>query len=222
VAVSVLDDWRNRLDFAIRSRLRFGREVTERSVLASDLAWQEDARAFLFRLPWTRLLNALPDTLEIADVGARTFALAPVLRACLAGKRAHITGIELDAYRRFPDFRTRKDHGEYWAKQVDGAYFAGDVRAFRTPVDVLFLLDPFVSEAPLLAWGLPLTELAPLPIFAHCVSVLKRPGLLVISNPTDDEARISDALLHAQGLKEVHRTTHCGLSARILRVFSAP
>ncbi len=63
------------------------------------------------------------DRLAVADVGCRTFLFAPVIERCFAahGLRVELHGIELDAFRRFTDLRTRQDHGRFYAALVDCA-----------------------------------------------------------------------------------------------------
>ncbi len=208
-----LRDLRNRVDFFLRSRVRLGRDVDAAAMVAQDAPLQAEFGDCLSRFDWRSALTRFSgrDRLVVADVGCRTFHFAPVLERCFAthGFRVEPHGIELDAFRRFTDLRTRQDHGRFWAAQVEaGRYHAIDVREFREPLDVAFLLNPFVTREPLLRWGLPLRTFAPEAIFDHLAALLRpRRGLLYTSNPTEEELTITRTIAQAAGfspMREQH------------------
>jgi hypothetical protein len=209
----ILRDLRNRADFLLRSHLRWGRKIDAQKAARLDAPLQADFEAFLARFDWRDALApfAPGQRLNVADVGCRTFLFAPVLERHLQalGFRATLHGIELDAYRRFTDLRTRADYGHFYAASVEAGHFhARDVLDFRTELDIIFLLDPFVALDPLLSWGLPRSHFAPARIFAHLRTLLS-PGraVLVTSNPSEDERDITRALAEAEGFRcrEEHR-----------------
>lgn len=149
---------------------------------------------FIENFPWPEAAtpNAL---LKVADIGCRTFFLAPALEAIFRrrGFLPEIHGIEVDAFRRLADFRTRKEYGDYFASLIpSGEFHAIDFLEWNEEVDVAFLLNPFVQERSVLAWGLPLRFLQPGALFAHCAHTLKENGLLLVSAPTVEEKEKSD------------------------------
>ena len=74
-------------------------------------------------------------------------------------------------------------------------------------LNVAFLLNPFVSKEPILAWGLPLRQLEPMALFRHAEELLKtRQGLLVLSNPSEEEQETSLYMANRAGFS-VHSQT---------------
>ena len=174
-----------------------------------DQRLQEEFKQFLGLFDWQIILKSLesfavavplavavpPSALTVADIGARNFAFAPILDAHFKalGYRPTIHGIEIDAYRRLINFHTRADYGHYYAKSIpSGQYHPIDFLKWNQPLQVGFLLNPFVTREALLAWGLPLSELQPVKIFHHAYSLLKpQKGVLVLSNIDEHEIGIS-------------------------------
>lgn len=209
--ISVVKDLRNRLDYFLRNRLTWGREIPEGfPVPQMDLRFQEEVREFFDAFPWPEILEPAPRdrALVVADIGTRNFATAPVIDDLFArqGFAIDLHGIEVDAYRRLRDFRTRKNYGDFFARQARRArYHALDFCEWRAHCDFIFLLNPFVSEEPLLAWGLPLPKLRPRAIFERAAaSLTKYRGQLLLCCPTEEELEISAAHADAVGLVATH------------------
>ena len=204
-----LVDLRNRLDFFLRSLLRFDLAVDATAVLAHDAPFHAEFDSFFSMFTWEAALLGLraKKTLVVADIGCRTFLYAPVLerRFAALGVDSILHGIEIDAYRRFTNLRTRNDYGRFYASRVsNGHYHPIDVRKFAEPLDVAFLLDPFVLPEPLVRWGLPTTTFAPTDIVTHVYDMLApQQGVLVTSNPTDEEFAITKKLCAAAGFRLV-------------------
>ncbi len=205
----LLRDLRNRLDFFLRSQVRWGRRVDGASVLAHDAPFHAEFDAFFSLFHWEAALAALRGKaqLTVADIGCRTFLYAPVLerRFATLGVATSLHGIEIDAYRRFTNFHTRHDYGQFYASCVkNGRYHPIDVLSFLEPLDVALLLDPFVLPEPLLRWGLPKATFAPEKIVNHIYDQLRpQRGLLVTSNPTEEEFAITNSLCRAAGFSPV-------------------
>lgn len=204
-----LYDLRNRVDFALRSHLRLRRPVADDAVLAGVAEQQAEFASWVRRFPWERFAPGWSGRrLVVADVGCRTFVHAAPLDALLAsyGLEATLHGIEFDAWRRFVDLRTRYDYGVFHAARIrDGRYHARDFLTFQEPLDLAFLTEPFVTEDPLLCWGLPLSRLTPRAIFAHAHSLLApRRGLLLVSNPDEEEYAAARGHFAAVGFHVIH------------------
>lgn len=187
---------RNELDFALRALLPFGLPV--RQPKAIDLRFAAEVTEFLQLFDWPRLLPTQMTRPRVLDVGSRNFATVLSLQKIFegAGREASFEGIEIDAYRRLADFRTRADYGHYYAAQVPRARFhAMDFLHWTAPADVVFLLNPFVTIHPLLLWGLPGRHFRPERTFEHAASLLTPgQGLLVVSSPTEHEFAIASSL----------------------------
>jgi hypothetical protein len=198
----------NSLNFAIRSKLSWSRPLSGRDALiVRNEKLQAEFKSFLELFDWDELgLVASPGTkLKVADVGARDFSFGPVIRDHFEafGFKAEIHGIEIDAFRRYSNFRSRADYGRYYADQLeDGAYHAIDFLNWHEDLDVCFLLHPFVTPEPPLRWGLPLGAFKPRRLFDHAAHLLrKKTGTLVLSSPTSREFEISCRLAQGAGLE---------------------
>ncbi|MEB3244513.1 MAG: hypothetical protein VKJ06_00810 [Vampirovibrionales bacterium] len=131
------------------------------------------------------------------DVGAKNWDYGQALTRVLAPKA--ITGVELDAYRRYADGYCRWDYAQTHAKAMaefaPAHYIAGDVCALTEPFDGISWFFPFVVPAPLVAWGLPDQCFKPQALLQHVLGLLKPGGLLFIVNQGDWEAEAQAELL---------------------------
>jgi hypothetical protein len=76
--------------------------------------------------------------------------------------------------------------------------------SFAKCLDAAFLTGPFVTESPLLHWGLPLSRLTPGTIFSHARSLLApRRGMLLVSCPDEEELAASRASWTAAGFSAI-------------------
>ena len=191
------------LDYSLRSLLRFpGPPVKEGSPLDARVANEvgQFLRGFL------EVVAQVRPTPTVLDVGAKNFYLAPVLDAFFRrqGCDPAIHGVEVDAYRRYSSFRTRRQYGDFYAAQISrGTYHAQDFLTLSLDCDVIFLLNPFVSIEPLHAWGLPKRLFRPDALFehaAHCLSL--RGGVLICSSPNEEELKTVTAFATRLGLRE--------------------
>lgn len=120
------------------------------------------------------------------DVGAKNGSMLPGLvtatgRGCDA--------VELDAHRRYLWGSTRRVYGESIAKGFDDCRFiAGDVRSLDGPWALVTWWLPFLFEAPLVAWGLPASQLVPLELLQHVTSRVLPGGALFVVNQGEAEA----------------------------------
>jgi hypothetical protein len=145
------------------------------------------------------------------DVGSKDFRYASALARWLQRSGAEtprevsLTGIELDGHPIYADLHARKDHGEAYAREVDGADVRYAVKDFLAhaegEVDVVFLFFPFVLEYALLRWGLPRSFFLPARIVRHAHEMLRRGGLVVVMNHTEAERRRQVELLSEAGFE---------------------
>lgn len=188
---------RNKIDFKLRSVIRLKRPVDGESPIPGiDYKVQKEFQNFATLFPWASALAHMgkENTLVVADVGARNFCFAPIIDTLFKdlGYKIELHGIEIDSYRRLANLHTRYDYGMFYAKQCrDAAFHPIDFMKFTTPLDICFLLNPFVSDEPTLQWGLPLTVLKPKDFFEHAYSLIKPNGLCILSNPSAEEYEIA-------------------------------
>ena len=173
-----------------------------------DLGFQRELDQFLNLFSWQPVLQGRPHPLIAADIGCRNFALAPVLHQLFQklSVSSQIYGVEIDAHRRLANFRTRGDYGRFFANQVpSGQFEAIDFLQWRKDLDVAFLLNPFVSEDPILDWGLPKKFLKPTAILKHARELLeRRQGILLLSSP-EEEWEISFGLARKSGFSLIEK-----------------
>ncbi len=200
---------KNTIDFFLRSQLRIPFPINEKETthpLAVKL--QDEMEVFLKAFDWKKHLSGRSiKKLRIADVGTRTFSIAPVLDRVFRelGFEPEIHGIEIDAFRRFSNLHSRADYGNYYARKIPNGYFRPiDFLDFKSEMDVILLLHPFVTMEPLLNWGLPAKEFKPEIIFGHARKLLEgESSLLLISSPTAEEFNISERLARKTGFNLV-------------------
>jgi hypothetical protein len=142
------------------------------------------------------------------DVGAKNWAYADALHAFTANhlgtNEGRIEGVELDAYRRYPDLCTRKQAADAYIQNLVGMhYHAQDVLTWTQPVQIISHFLPFIFEDPLLAWGLPLNDFQPAAILQHLLNLLEPGGMMLIINQGEAEAREQGRLIEAVGFSSV-------------------
>lgn len=139
------------------------------------------------------------------DVGAKNFDYVDALGGfwSRAGGRRTVllTGLEVDAHRRYTDLRTRKAWADHYASSVPGArYLAGDLEFHRERYDAITWFFPFVTEFPLRRWGLPTRLFRPQALFDHAWDLLEPGGVMVIVNLNRDEAARQHEILGRRGV----------------------
>lgn len=149
----------------------------------------------------------LPDSLVALDAGCGDWFYVQALYKLLGrsnGKfprQVELDGVELDAYRLYAGFHSRRDWAEAFAAGLEGArYIPGDIRQYRRPVDIAFLLFPFLFEGELQRWGLPRRFLRPAELLRHVYGLLRPGGILLIANVGAAEREEQHRLLAEAGV----------------------
>lgn len=140
-----------------------------------------------------------PDgVVRAVDIGCGDFHYAAVLQQWLSRhsgppRPVVLRGLELDGYGVYRDGHSRADHARARAAR---ASVAGSVVRFevadaaRVPLpeqDVVTLFFPFLTAHACLAWGAPLSRLAPRRLLRRAVRAVRPGGLLVVANQTAAE-----------------------------------
>ena len=132
------------------------------------------------------------------DVGAKNGAMLPGLATAV---RRGCDAVELDAHRRYLWGSTRRVYGERMARAFpDCRFISGDVRTLEGPYAIVTWWLPFLTAAPLEAWGLPDRFLAPLELLRHVTECLVPGGALFIVNQGEAEADLQQRLFVELGL----------------------
>jgi hypothetical protein len=109
--------------------------------------------------------------------------------------------VELDAHRRYLWGTTRRAYGEAMARALPGCRFvAGDVRSLEGPWALVTWFLPFLTAAPLEAWGLPASALAPRELLRHVCERVVPGGAVLVVNQGEEEASLQAELFESLGL----------------------
>jgi hypothetical protein len=132
---------------------------------------------------------ALPAGVTAADIGPSSWFYVQALAASLTHygtdqpRAIHLTGFEVDAYRLYADFHTRRDHALSNMRGLAGVeYVDQGFNPAPSAYDVITSFFPFVFEKDHMEWGLPGRLFHPLDLLNASLVSLKPGGLLVIVN----------------------------------------
>lgn len=134
------------------------------------------------------------------DIGCKNGAYFPALGSFTG---SGWNGIELDAYRRYWNLASRRDHGCFIAKPFDCHYISGSLLNFKPsqPYQLITWFLPFVVESPLNAWGLPRRFYQPTALLQHAYQLLAPGGTLLILNQGEWETEVQQRLFIATSIK---------------------
>ena len=134
------------------------------------------------------------------DIGCKYGAYFPAL-ASFTG--SGWDGIELDAYRRYWNLASRRDHSRFMAKPFDCRYIPGSLLDLKPPepYQLITWFLPFIIETPLKAWGLPRRFYQPTALLQHAYDLLAPGGTLLIINQGEWETEVQQRLFTATSIK---------------------
>lgn len=193
----MFDEIRNNIDFFIRNKTRFSRKnfiETDEDLLSRNI--QEN-------LYTTDVLNQVfekktSEKTKILDIGSKNWFYAKGEYEFFNSfcKNFEIDGIELDAYRLYSNFFSRYEVAQYHIKELKNTnYIAGNLLDLNKNYDYIIWLLPFITKAPLKAWGLPKRFFCPTKLLKHAYNLLNRNGQMLIVNQGEEEAQIQKSLL---------------------------
>lgn len=199
-------------EFWIRNLLRFPVKAGQEHLNSEETrGLQAECREFIEAglSSYRKVLSeTLPDEFVTLDIGCKNFFLGPVIETIFEdlGKHPEIHGIEIDAFRRYHNLRSRADYARGFARQMKrGTFHPINVERWTTPSDFIFLLNPFVTIQPHLKWGLPKRLFRPAPFFEHVVGLVRPGGWILSSSPTDAERLEVRKLAIENGMKQAHQ-----------------
>jgi hypothetical protein len=201
--------------FALRRHLNFSRSnYSERPVLTlTNLSInQKDHIAFLKKeynvnfeshlneihsLESYHLLHLLHTTIQklswqphkaqnLVDVGSKNFFYANALYSFFKPNR--LTGIEIDAFRLYPNLHTRFSSAQYYIKNTPNTfYMVSDFIQYNEQAMGILLQYPYVTKAPLILADLPVSLFKPDALFKHARHLLVENGWLLMINQGIEE-----------------------------------
>ena len=226
-----LDNLRNNFDFLLRNPLsrknycekpedlsdvfenreeeKFYNALKEK--YGSDLENNTTQRIFLeniyFLNVFDKCLTKIPkEDLSVLDVGSKNWSYVKseyCFFKSFSGEFA-LNGIELDAYRLSSRFFTRYEIAKFYTRDLpDAHYIAGDFLEHKGKYNYIIWILPFITEYPLVKWGLPLRYFKPERMLEHAYSLLNTNGELLIINQGEEEYTIQQELYKKLNLKPV-------------------
>jgi hypothetical protein len=151
------------------------------------------------------------DDPKILDIGSKNWFYAAgqyhFFKYNNSGEREILLdGIEIDAYRMYTDLHSRRDYALYYTRNLKNCrYITGDLLKHKGKYDCIVWFFPFVSEAPLIKWGLPLSVYKPAEMIHHASNLLYPGGIMLIVNQDEAEYTTQEALLKAEGLEYMQK-----------------
>lgn len=140
------------------------------------------------------------DKFSVLDIGSKnwSYVKSEYMFFRSFGKEFILNGIELDAYRLSSDFYTRAKKAEFYTKSlVNTKYIAGDFLEHSLQdkkYDYIIWILPFITEYPLMRWGLPLNYFKPEEMLMHAYNLLNEGGEIFIINQGEAEFEIQKNL----------------------------
>ena len=227
----ILDDLKNRLDFFLRNKLTFsGKNYSEKSQNIDDITYTSLQKDFITDIEKKYNIELLKNSthinflmnlyylnifekylsknnkqpLSILDIGSKNweYAKSEYLFFKSFCQDIFLDGIELDAYRLCTNFYNRFEIAKFHTKNLQNTnYIVGDFMEHNKKYNYIIWILPFITEYPLVKWGLPLKYFKPQAMLMHAYDLLEPSGELLIINQGEQEFEIQQELIKQVGLK---------------------
>jgi len=216
------DDLRNSFDFFLRSRITFSRkDYKEKGCLDENCPVNETLKKY--DLPLLKNLSERNikenlyflniydkylskkqcSKISLLDIGSKNwnYVKSEYLFVSSLSEEPHLDGIELDGYRLNNKFYSRFEIAKFYTKDLQNTHYTvGDFMEHKGSYDYIIWILPFITEYPLLRWGLPLKFFKPKKMLEHAYSLLNEGGELLIINQGEEEYKIQQELNKELGL----------------------
>ncbi len=97
-------------------------------------------------------------------------------------------GIELDSNRLYTNLYSRKEVAKFHIKNLQNTtYIEGNLLGHKKKYDVIIWILPFLTEFPLIKWGLPLKYFKPVSMLNYAYNLLNENGKIFIINQGEEE-----------------------------------
>lgn len=130
------------------------------------------------------------ENLTVLDIGSKNWSYAKgeyffFKKYC---NNLCLYGIELDSNRLYTNFYSRKEVAEFHIKNLQNTtYIEGNLLEHKKKYDVIIWILPFLTEFPLLKWGLPLKYFKPVSMLNYAYNLLNENGKIFIINQGEEE-----------------------------------
>ena len=208
------DNLKNNFDFFLRfplSRKNYGEKAEDltdidfaesKEKYGSEISQNSTRRIFLENLYFLNVFDKyltknFKARLSVLDVGSKnwSYVKSEYFFFKSFAKNFVLNGIELDAYRMTADFYTRFEVAKFYKKGLENTnYIAGDFLKHSEKYDYIIWILPFITQYPLVRWGLPLRYFKPEEMLARAYDLLNENGELLIINQGEEEHKIQQEL----------------------------
>jgi len=221
--VVFLDDLKNRFDFFLRNHLTFSRKnYNEKADNLNSLIHEDNKhyfinlqksydleflkpsakRIFLENLYFLNLFNeyfskSIKQNAYILDIGSKNWSYVKSEHLFFKSFCQNFTlnGIEIDPYRVCSNLYNRFEIAKFYTKGLANTnYIAGDLIQHQKKYDYIIWILPFITQKPLLKWGLPLKYFKPDKMLLHAYDLLNENGEMIIVNQGEEEYKIQKDL----------------------------
>jgi hypothetical protein len=149
---------------------------------------------------WSAWGQPLPVGGSVHDIGSSNFWYVRALHAFF--RPMELIGIEVEGHRIYRNGYSRVDYARGYVEGLPRTRFmAVDYRLVDQPADVVTAWYPFVTPAPVLAWRLPLSLLAPESLFRRVARNLTPDGMFVMVNQGIEEMTTAATVCCRAGLE---------------------
>ena len=226
----LFDDLKNRFDFFLRNKITFSRknyrekacdinefELTDAQNELYDYLKKKydlslfnglNSRNFFENLYFLSVFDKCFEQknkgeISVLDIGSKnwSYVRSEYLFFKTFSENLDLKGIELDAYRLCSNFFNRYEIAKFYKKDLKNTeYIAGDFLKHSYKYDYIIWILPFITEYPLIKWGLPLEYFKPEEMLLHAYDLLKPDGEILIINQGEKEAEIQMRFFEQTGI----------------------
>ncbi len=187
-----LNNLKNNFDFFLRNHLVISRKnYCEKNSMESVML---DS---YFLSVFKKYLTCKKGRIKALDVGSKNWEYVKSEYYFFKSFSADFTlnGIELDPYRLNSNFYNRLEIAKFHTKNLKNTnYITGDFLEHEEAYDYIIWILPFITQYPLVKWGLPLKYFKPEEMLNHAFSLLNMGGELLIINQGEKEYEIQREL----------------------------
>ena len=186
----MIDDFKNNIDFYIRSLTKFSRKnfVEKNPVIIEQI---EKENLYVYDILNKYFEKMALKCTKILDIGSKNWFYAKAEHKFFSEfcDDFILDGVELDAYRLYSNFYSRYEAAKYYTRGLENTnYIPSNLLDIKEKYDYIVWFLPFVVIYPLVRWGLPKRFFCPELLLRHAYSLLNDGGQMLIINQENYEA----------------------------------